>query len=249
VAVDSGFNEQAVYGTVIDDTCYATGDFTISGSTTLNRLAKISRGGQWRAFGTGLSGLGFAITKYKNEIYVGGSFATANGVTCNSFAKWNGTTFIPFGTGAKNHSGGLGTIFCFAVYNNELYIGGDGIDTLGGIPGHNLFKYDGTTITALGTEISRGTGGAVIDMKVDSTYNLLWIVGQFSRFNGKVAYCGVVYNGSTFIALPFQDMRPEGIVIANNQTANIRYFFMGDQMSVYGVNAQNIFELIPTVTR
>lgn len=249
-SLDSGFNNAVVRVRVLNDTLYAGGSFTQSGGTAINRIAKISRGGQWQKFGTGASGEVYDMCIYNNELYIAGYFATANGVTVNGFAKWNGTTFIPFGTGLKNSSGGLGYGFTLEVYNNELYCGGD-FDTAGGVVCSDLFKYNGSTITAVGTSITRGaqTFDAVINMAVDSTYNQLWIVGQFSMFNNDTAYCGVVYNGSTFTPLPFQDMRPEGIVIANNQTANIRYFLMGDQMSVYGVNVQNVFELIPTFIR
>ncbi len=248
-SIDSGFNGQVVYVTNIDDTLYAGGSYTQSGNTTINRMAKITKGGQWQGFGTGMGGEVYAIIKYKNEIYAGGSFVTANDVTCNGFAKWNGTTFVPYGTGLKTSAGGTGYIFCFAIYNNELYMGGS-FDSVSGIKCSNLAKFDGTTFTAVGTSITRGTqGGAVIDLQVDNTYNQLWVVGQFSKLNGKTAYCGAIYNGVTFTALPFQDMRPEGIVITNNSTAGIKYFIAGDQMSVYGVNVQNIFEIIPTWQR
>jgi len=36
-------------------------------------------------------------------VYIGGTFATANGVTCNKIAVWNGVTFAPLGTGANGN--------------------------------------------------------------------------------------------------------------------------------------------------
>lgn len=246
-SIDSSFNESVVRVKVIDDTLYASGGFTLSGGTSVVRIAKIASGGEWRGFGTGLSNEAYDFIKYRNELYIIGNFATANGVTVNSLAKWNGTTWVAFGTGLKTSAGGVGLGFSLAVYDGYLYGGGQ-FDSVAGVACSNLFKYDGTTFTAVGTSITRGSQSsvAVIDMQVDSTHNHLWIVGQFSKFNGKTAYCGVIYNGANFYAMPFQDMRPEGIVIANNNTATPRFFLMGDQMAVYGINVQNIFELTPT---
>ncbi len=245
VSLDSGFTSDGLRVRVYDDTLYAGGVFPNSGSTVLNGIGKIARNGEWRKFGTGTTGTVFDIIKYKNEIYIGGDFESANGVTCNGFAKWNGSTFVAYGRGVQQNTGSRGYLYCFAIYNDELYAGGE-FDTINGIACSNLFKFDGTTFTAVGTSITRGQqGSSVIEMKVDETYNQLYIKGQFSRFNGKVASCGVVMNETGFVALPPDDMRPEGMVFTGNGTPDIRYFFMGDQESVYGLNVSYFYELVP----
>ncbi len=243
-SLDSGINGVGVRVRVIDDTCYLTGSFTASGGTTLNNIGRIARGGEWRSFGTGTSGLVFDVVKFQGNIYVGGLFESANGVTVNSFGKWTGSTFAATGRGFKLNTGAVGNIYCFAVYKNELYIGGF-FDSANGVACKNLVKFDGTNFTAV-ADFTMGTQQAdIIEMVVDSTYNHLYGIGQFTRINGHIARSGFVYDGTNITSFHGGDMRPEGFVICNNQTASIRYFMMGDFEGVYGKNISNINEIVP----
>lgn len=244
-SIDSGINGVGVRVRVIDDTLYLGGSFTASGSTTLNNIGRIARGGQWRTFGTGTDGIVFDVVKFQGSIYVGGLFTNANGVTVNSFGKWNGTTFEAIGRGFKLNTGAVGNIYCLTVYKNELYIGGF-FDSANGVACKNLVKFDGTTFTAVANFTMGSQQADIIQMEVDSTYNHLYGVGQFTRINGHKSRAGFVYDGTNITSFHAGDMRPEGLVIANNQTASIRYFIMGDFESAYGKNLSNIFELIPT---
>lgn len=242
-SLDSGINGIGVRVRVIDDTLYLGGTFDKSGNTTLNNAGRMARGGEWRAFGTGFSGIVYDFIKFQGSIYAVGLFKTANGVTVNSFGKWTGLTFTAVGRGLKLNSGAIGIAYCMAVYKNELYIGGL-FDSANGVACKNLVKFNGSTFTAIGS-FTMGTGQAdIVELAVDSTYNHLYGIGQFTRLNGRITRAGFTYDGTNFGALPPMDMRPEGLVIANNQTSNIRYFFMGDFESVYGKNVGNIFELI-----
>jgi len=243
-SLDSGINGVGVRVRVIDDTCYLTGSFTASGGTTLNNIGRIARGGEWRSFGTGTGGLVFDVVKFQGSIYVGGLFETANGVTVNSFGKWNGTTFTATGRGFKLNTGAIGNIYCFAVYKNELYIGGF-FDSANGVACKNLVKFDGTNFTAVADFTMGSQQADIIQMEVDSTYDHLYGIGQFTRINGKIARAGFVWDGTNITSFHAGDMRPEGFVICNNQTANIRYFMMGDFEGVYGKNISNVNEIIP----
>ncbi|TAL58673.1 MAG: hypothetical protein EPN85_11065 [Bacteroidetes bacterium] len=57
---------------------------------------------------------------YKDELYVGGNFYTANGYSSQCMAKWNGKEWIPVGGNATLS----GEVNALAVYKNELYAGG-----------------------------------------------------------------------------------------------------------------------------
>lgn len=243
-SLDSGINGIGVRVRVIDDTCYLGGSFTASGSTTVNNCARIARGGEWRGLGTGTSGIVYDFVKFNGSLYLGGLFETANGVTVNSFGKWNGTTFTATGRGFKLNSGAIGIIYCFAVYKNELYIGGL-FDSANGVACKNLVKFDGTNFTAVASFTMGGQQADIIEMVVDSTYNHLYGVGQFTRINGRIARAGFVWDGTDITSFHGGDMRPEGFVICNNQTADIRYFMMGDYEGVYGKNISNVNEIIP----
>ncbi|HMQ78185.1 MAG TPA: T9SS type A sorting domain-containing protein, partial [Ignavibacteria bacterium] len=49
----------------------------------------------------------------------GGGFTSAGGVGANRFAEWNGSNWIPYGTGMNND------VLTIAVYTNIIYAGGD----------------------------------------------------------------------------------------------------------------------------
>jgi hypothetical protein len=84
---------------------YMTGSFTSVNSITVNYIAKYvgtPTAGTWSALGSGLSAQGITLAIANNGwVYVGGAFTTANGVTCNRIASWNGITFAPLGSGAN----------------------------------------------------------------------------------------------------------------------------------------------------
>jgi len=73
---------------------------------------------------------------FQNDLYIAGNFADTVGnlIGC---AKFDGTNWTEVGM----EGGGL--VFCSAVYNNELYIGGHYL----GQNSANLVKYDGVNFT------------------------------------------------------------------------------------------------------
>lgn len=96
-----------------------------------------------------------------SDLYVGGVFATANGVTVHSVAEWNGSGWLALGGGIQSCSqftspgvctaGDLadGTVFAFALSGSSLYVGGYFNDA----GGHWIFsiaKWSGSTWSSLG---------------------------------------------------------------------------------------------------
>ena len=59
---------------------------------------------------------------FKNDLYVGGIFRTAGGITCNNIARWDGSNWHPVG----KEPGIMGGINAMAVdtVKNLLYVGG-----------------------------------------------------------------------------------------------------------------------------
>lgn len=231
---------------MIGSNLFAGGGFTTIGGVSANRVA-MNDGTGWKAYGTGMANSVNQVVLYNTDTLFGGSFTTANGVTCNGLAKWNGTTFVNYGHGVKLNSGGVGLVFTMMPYNNKLYIGGQ-FDSVQSVYCKNYIELSGTsTFTNIGgcTRGSNIVDVAVIDQWVDPVHNVLGIVGQFSRWNDRIASCMVMYNGSEFILCPAIDLRPEGIRI----TSDARWLVVGDQYGVYGKNVFNAFELSPTWSR
>jgi hypothetical protein len=166
----------------------AAGSFTNIGGTVVNNIAQWN-GTSWSALGTGITGFsGYYVENgintllvYNNELYAGGTFTIAGGVTVSNIAKWNGTTWSSVGNGiaACNISSiasmdmsywcypynGVG-ILC--VYNNELYAGNCT---------NGVVKWNGTSWIAV--------GGGLINGGVNPTF-----VRGMTVYNGKLIVGG-----------------------------------------------------------
>ncbi len=91
--------------------------------------------------GQNFSGVGAGINEHVDgivtigtDIYIGGPFTTAGGVTAKGVAKWNGTNWSAVGTGIPGH------IETLVVIGGDLYAGGD-FTTAGGISAKYVAKY------------------------------------------------------------------------------------------------------------
>ncbi|MBK9451975.1 MAG: hypothetical protein IPN95_21665 [Bacteroidetes bacterium] len=128
------FNNQLIVGGVFDN----------AGGVPTSNIASWD-GSNWAALQNGLSGqLGTypsidcyplagingcinSLAIYNNELYAGGKFSNASGITVNNIAKWNGSSWSDVGGGIRfnNSSGGAGSyISSMAVYNNALHVVG-----------------------------------------------------------------------------------------------------------------------------
>jgi hypothetical protein len=111
---------------------YASGNFTISGTTSLKRIAKWD-GTEWSALGNGLNGAASSIAIDSNDnIYAGGGFTLAGSTTVNRIAKWDGTEWSALGSGLN------GTVRSLLIGNNNtVYAGG----SFTGAGGDTNIKY------------------------------------------------------------------------------------------------------------
>src|ERR1700733_4472199 len=77
---------------------------------------------------------------YNGELYVGGWFYGAGGVTANNMARWNGWNWDSVGRGL---TGGENNVNATCVYNGKLYVGG-AFFAAEGLPATNIASWDGT---------------------------------------------------------------------------------------------------------
>ena len=114
---------------------------------------------------------------YKGELYAAGFFDFADGPV-NNIVKWNGTKWMPLGSGVYTVGGGGfdSWVNALVVYKEELYVGGRFTDA-GTVEVNNIAKWNGTEWSAVGTGL--GSYG--------------YSVGSLAVYNGELYAAGHFY--------------------------------------------------------
>ena len=123
-----------------------------------------------------------------NDLYAGGDFYTAGGISAKSIAKWNGTNWSALGSGLNR------AVYKIAIYGNDLIVSGE-FQTAGGVIANKIAKWDGTNWSAFGG----GLNTNVFTLAVNG--NDLYAGGQFSTIGGVSAKNIAKYDGTNWSAL------------------------------------------------
>jgi len=196
-ALTSGVNN-FINSIAIDSTnnVYAGGQFTTAGGISANSIAKWNPNtNTWSALGSGVSPssgiyiISVAIDS-NNNVYIGGSFTTAGGVSANYVAKWNPntSTWSALGSGTNN------TVRALAIDSNgNVYIGGS-FTSAGGVDVNYVAKWNPNTSTwsALGS----GTNNTVHALAIDSADNV-YVGGNFTYAGDSYVSCVAKWNPNT----------------------------------------------------
>jgi hypothetical protein len=199
----NGYNTVAALA-VYNNALYVAGGIDLAGSdishsnpgVVVHNILTTDAALSFADVGGGTNGFIYAMTVYKNELYVGGRFTTAGGVSAHNIAKWNGTTWSALGEGtAKNVSYGDSAVFCLATYHDTLYAGGY-FDKAGGLNTPRIAKWDGAAWHAV-TDSTYGFMGQWI--KCMAVYkDKLFVGGDFGTYrNGHVIGPWAVVAGSS----------------------------------------------------
>src|SRR5687768_12243679 len=84
--------------------------------------------------GSGMNGRINAFAATGNDLYAGGDFTTADGVSVNHIAKWNGSEWSALESGMNDE------VRALAVSGTNLYVGG-WFTMAGGIPANRIAKW------------------------------------------------------------------------------------------------------------
>ncbi|MGY3089508.1 hypothetical protein ACVWYF_002556 [Hymenobacter sp. UYAg731] len=139
---------------------YAGGVFTQAGGVPANFVAKWN-GTAWSSLGTGVDvavnarSVNAVAVASTGEVYVGGDFTRAGGVSANYVAKWDGTAWSSLGTG--NTNGAPYAVMSLAVASTgEVYAGTSLYYGSGGrVELYSLAKWNGTAWSSLGTGLNK----------------------------------------------------------------------------------------------
>ena len=130
---------------------YAGGRFTKAGGMEAYYIAKWN-GISWSALGSGIGGLGLNGTSVRTlavsgtNLYAGGYFTMAGGVSANCVAKWDGSAWSALGSGVFGMNGTA--VLALALSGTNLYVGG-AFDQAGGVTAVGIAKWDGSAWSAL----------------------------------------------------------------------------------------------------
>ncbi len=171
-----------VYATVISGNYLYIGGGTFTTSTNQTRYIRRFNlnTNTWESVGTGTNGrvLALAVDQLGN-VYAGGEFTEAGGVTANFIAKWNGNTWEALGQGVDDY------VLTLNYANGNLYAGGSFIHVGSNITSRSIALWNGTNWQAMqkGVKASWGNTGTVQDIAVDED-GKVYIGGFFDRNNG-----------------------------------------------------------------
>jgi hypothetical protein len=178
---------------------YAAGEFTRSGSLTVNRIARWD-GSQWHALGAGVDGTIFtsAVHDFQGQpnLFIGGQFTTAGTSSAKHVARWDGSSWYPVGDQLD------GLVEALTSFNDgqgqALYAGGaftrTATNTL-----NRVAKWDGTAWNPVGAGFANNTVSAFTIFN-DGTGAALYAGGSFTFSGGSAVRYLARWNGSSWIA-------------------------------------------------
>jgi hypothetical protein len=184
-ALGSGINPNgSIWALVVDraGNLYAGGYFTNAGGVAANHIAEWN-GNAWSALGSGMAslpnvsvGVSALAVDVAGNLYAGGFFATAGGVTANNIAEWNGSTWFALGSGVDVGS----PVQALGVDDSgNLYAGGN-FFTAGGLQANRTAKWDGSAWSSLGSGVRGGDTVAGVEALVTDGAGHLYVGGGFT---------------------------------------------------------------------
>lgn len=196
-------------------------------SITCNNIAKWnSTTSAWSALGSGTIGTSSNVSAIHaldaSNVYIGGNFLTAGGITVNRIAKWDGSNWNALGSGTKGTSGDVYAIR--AVDASNVYVGGLFVNA-GDVSCNNIAKWDGVNWNRLGTATTYGA-----NQQVNSIHSLdasnVYIGGVFEIFTGLSCRRVAKWDGYTCTRL--------GTDASNNGTSSyVQTIYALDPSNVY----------------
>jgi hypothetical protein len=185
---------------------YAGGYFRTAGGSAASHIAKWD-GISWSVprQGSGISGakigvLALAVSGI--DLYVGGDFTTAGGNSATSIAKWNGSSWSPFGSGM----GGFAPYYPYGPSVNALTVSGSNVyaagnfTNAGGITANSIAKWDGNNWSALGSGMGASGGNPTV-FALTASGSTLYAGGLFTNAGGIPANFIAKWDGSNWSAL------------------------------------------------
>jgi hypothetical protein len=178
-------------------------------------------GFNWYSLGSGVNPNSTvnAIAVSGNNVYIGGSFTNASGVTANRIAMWNGGNWDSLGTGSAN--GLNGTVLAIAINGSDVYVGGT-FTNAGTSVVRGIAKWDGANWSGLGSGVINSSSAAEVRALAFGGDGKLYCCGRFTNISGIGANSIARWDGTKWESLGsgfFSDggiLRGTGFAIRGN---------------------------------
>ncbi len=172
---------------------YASGDFNFGGLLNIARWD----GSNWLPLSGALGNTAdtaHALAVIGNDLYVGGTFLTAGGISAKRIARWNGS-WSAVGPGIAAAAVG---VYAMVVDGTDLYVSGQ-INGTGGVTTGQPMKWDGANWSGLGV----GIPGALNVNALTLANGDLYVGGSFLGVGsgGLHTYSTARWDGSSWWAL------------------------------------------------
>ncbi len=188
-----------------------------------------------------------AMTEYKGELYVGGSFNDFGNISgANSLVKWNGNSWSKVGSGLPGST--FPIVRTMMEFNGKLYVGGN-LDSISGQMIGNIAIWDGSQWSAGPVcESEPGFYDQVSAMYVFN--NQLFVGGNFSKVNASACQNIFRYDGSQIHTLSNgsgQGINGEvtGFEAYKSMLYLYGYFSQVDTSNVKGLALYNGSKIVP----
>jgi hypothetical protein len=173
-----------------------------AGGTPVANIARWNGGG-WNAMGGGLTaGFGApivsAMTEYQGDLIVGGFFTLADGSPANSVARWDGGAWHAMGGGLTGGAT-FPTVNALAVFNGELYAGGD-FAQADGNAALRIARWNGANWQDVSGGVTIGIGTATVNAMVAWDGSLI-VGGNFDNAGGVGVSHIARWNGTNWSSL------------------------------------------------
>jgi hypothetical protein len=163
-------------------------------------------GTTWDTIGKIPSGSVLSLYVYNSELYAGGVYASMSGLNSKGLTKWNGSTWSKVGNFEKVCFGRVNDII---VYNSELYVFGNILDSLG-VP-MSVSKFDGISWQ----RITNKFNGNSDEIETAEIYNSnLYVGGTFGKCYGSAFNFISKFTGTTWSDVGFNGLT--GITSSSN---------------------------------
>jgi hypothetical protein len=192
--IPGGANAVAVIGSNV----YVGGRFPSAGGVTASCIARWN-GSSWSPLSTGMNASSAissvnALAVIGTDLYAGGSFETAGGVTVNNIARWDGSNWHALGTGT---AGTNPDVHALAVSGTTLYAAGEFTDAGGNIA-RRVAAWNGSAWSGLAGGVGTTTDGVVWALAASGTN--LYAGGDFQAAASVFADGIVKWDGSAWSA-------------------------------------------------